>query len=233
VYDPPLRPVRDLFRRRSKLVSHRTAFCLSFKGLYARTTGQPMPLETLKRMEPKESIKLYPHPANQLIAKLPLEHITGLDGSIGLIAKAVLGCAHELPLYEKRLTLPGVGKLLGLTITREVGDIKRFKTDGDFASYGRAVDARRWSNGKPKGENNAKGGNKYWSWALVEAAHAARRVDEHGRCWYNRKQAKTNTMVATKALARKLAKAAWQVLRKATDYDASRMFPELALKKKG
>ena len=40
VYDPKLRPVRDLFRRRSGLVHQRTALLLSFKSLYTRTTGQ-------------------------------------------------------------------------------------------------------------------------------------------------------------------------------------------------
>jgi hypothetical protein len=39
-------------------------------------------------------------------------------------------------------------------------------------------------------------------------------------------------VLATKALACKLAKAAWHVMARETDYDASRMFPELASKKK-
>ena len=115
-----------------------------------------------------------------------------------------------------------------MTITMEVGDIKRFKTDGDFASYCRTVDSRRLSNGKQKGENNQKCGNRYLSWAFVEAAHFARRADDACRRWYDRKKAKTSTVLATKALACKLAKAAWHIMSKQTDYDASRMFPELA-----
>ena len=125
-----------------------------------------------------------------------------------------------------------MGKILGMTITMEVGEIARFKTDGDFASYCRAVDSRRLSNGKQKGENNQKCGNKYLSWAFVEAAHFAKRSDENCRRWYDRKKAKTSTALATKALACKLAKAAWHVMAKKTDYDATRMFPELALKNK-
>ena len=232
IYDAELRPVRDLLRRRTNLVHQRTALFLSFKSLYARTTGQTMPLATLKSMEPKEAKSLYEHPANQLIAKIQLEHIGALDRSISLIEKAVLASARELPLYEKLLTLPGIGKILGMTITMEVGDIARFKSDGDFASYCRAVDSRRMSNGKQKGENNQKCGNKYLSWAFVEAANFAKRSDEHCRRWYDRKKAKTSVVLATKALACKLAKAAWHVMAHQTDYDASRMFPELALKKK-
>jgi transposase len=191
-----------------------------------------MPLKQLKGMEPKEAKSLYEHPANQLIAKIQLEHIAALERSISLIEKGVLGCAREIPLYEKLLTIPGIGKILGMTITMEVGDIGRFKTDGDFASYCRAVDSRRLSNGKQKGENNQKCGNKYLSWAFVEAANFARRYDEHCRRWYDRKAAKTSTVLATKALACKLAKAAWHVMAHQTNYDASRMFPELAPKQK-
>jgi transposase len=231
VYDAQLRPMRDLLRRRTNLVHQRTGLFLSFKSLYARTTGQPMPLKTLKSMEPKEAKDLYEHPANQLIAQVQLEHIEALDRSICRIEKVVLACARALPLYEKLLTLPGIGKILGMTITMEVGDIARFKTDGDFASYCRAVDSRRLSNGKQKGENNQKCGNKYLSWAFVEAANFARRYDEHCRRWYDRKKAKTSTVLATKALACKLAKAAWHVMAKNADYDATRMFPELAPKK--
>jgi len=232
IYDAELRPVRDLLRRRTKLVQQRTALFLSFKSLYARTTGQVMPLKTLKNMEPKEGKELYEHPANQLIAQVELEHIAALDRSISRIEKAVLGCAREIVLYEKLVSLPGIGKILGMTITMEVGEIGRFKSDGDFASYCRAVDSRRLSNGKQKGQNNQKCGNRYLSWAFVEAANFAKRSDENCRRWYDRKKAKTSTVLATKALACKLAKAAWHVMAKKTNYDATRMFPELAPKKK-
>ena len=189
IYEAPLRPVRDLLRRRTNLVHQRTALLLSFKSLYARTTGATMPLQRLKALTPSEAPQLYEHPANQLIAQVQVEHIAALEQSIQRIEQAVLGCARELPLYEKLLTLPGVGRILGMTITLEVGDIARFPSDGDFASYCRTVDSRRLSNGKQKGENNAKCGNKYLSWAFVEAAHFARRSDENCRRWYDRKQA--------------------------------------------
>ena len=112
----------------------------------------------------------------------------------------------------------------------EVGDIERFQSDGDFASYCRMVDAKRLSNGKCKADNNQKCGNKYLAWAFVEAANFARRYDEACRRWYDRKAAKTSSVIATKALGCKLAKAAWHVMKGQTDYDAKRMFPELAVK---
>jgi len=224
IYDAQLRPVRDLLRRRLGLVHQRTSLMLSSKSLYTRTTGQEMALSRLKGLEVKEAQKLYEHPANQLIAGMQIKHIEQLTESIEKIEKAVMGCARELPYYAKLETLPGVGRILAMTITMEVGEIKRFADPGRFASYCRTVEAQRTSNSKKKGENNSKCGNKYLAWAWVEAANFARRYDEQCRKWFDRKAAKTSKVIATKALACKLAKAAWYLMAEGTDYDPKRMF---------
>ena len=224
IYDAQRRPARDLLRRRLSLVRQRTALILSFKGLYARTTGGELALREVKSMEPAQGAKLYEHPANQLIATVQLRHITQLGESIGTIEKAVLKCSRELPYYTKLTTLPGIGSILGMTITMEVGDIKRFAGPGHFASYCRTVAAQRLSNEKKKGDNNSKCGNKYLSWAFIEAAQFAKRGDKQCRRWFDRKAAKTGSTVATKALACKLSKAAWYVMAEDTTYDPQRMF---------
>jgi len=231
IYDAELRPVRDLLRRRLLLVHQRTALMLSFKSLYTRTTGQEMTLSGLKELEIKEAQELYDHPANQMIAGMQIKHIDHLSESIEKIEKAVLASARELPFYSKLTSLPGVGRILGMTITMEVGDIKRFADAGNFASYCRTVAAQRTSNSKKKGENNSKCGNKYLAWAFVEAANFARRYDEQCRQWSDRKAAKTSKVIATKALACKLAKAAWYVMSQGSDYDAERMFGQPATAK--
>jgi transposase len=231
VYDPALRPVRDLLRRRMHLVQQRTALIISFQSLFSRTTGGKLLLNETKKMPLEDAGKLYVHPANQLVARVQMEHIQRLGQSIKRIERAVLGYAREIPLYQKLVTIPGIGKILGMTITMEVGDISRFKTDGDFASYCRLVDARHLSNGKQKAENNRKCGNKYLSWAFVEAANFARRRDEDCRRWHDRKAAKRMKVIATKALACKLAKAAWHTMAHQCPYDPARMFPELAMKR--
>jgi transposase len=159
-----------------------------------------------------------------MIAGMQIKHIEQLTESIEKIEKAVLGSARELPYYAKLATLPGVGRILGMTITMEVGDIKRFAEPGHFASYCRTVEAKRMSNHKKKGENNSKCGNKYLAWAFVEAANFARRYDEQCRKWFDRKVARTSNIIATKALACKLAKAAWYLMAEGTDYDPKRMF---------
>jgi transposase len=228
VYDAAQKPVRDLLRRRISLVQQRTALMLSFKSLFTRTTGGAMPLGRLKELGVAEAQELYAHPANQLIAGVQIEHIEQLNASIARLEKAVLKVAQTQPCYPRLKTLPGVGVILGLTMTMEIGDIKRFAGPGEFASYCRTVRAQRTSNDKKKGENNRKCGNKYLAWAFVEAANFARRHDAPCRKWFDRKAARTNSIIATKALACKLAKAAWFLIAEDEDYDGRRVFPQLA-----
>ena len=118
----------------------------------------------------------------------------------------------------------GIGEILSLTIMYEAAGIARFASAGDFASYARCVDATRTSNGKKKSENNGKNGNRYLAWAFVEAAHFAVRSYPEAKRYYDRKSAKTNTIVATKAIAHKLARACFYVLRDQVPFDPKRVF---------
>jgi transposase len=95
---------------------------------------------------------------------------------------------------------------------------------GQFASYARCVDSRRLSNGKKKGEGNRKNGNKYLAWAFVEASHHAVRCNERIRRFAQRKKAKVNGIVATKAVAHKLARACYHVLKDQVPFDSARAF---------
>jgi len=111
-----------------------------------------------------------------------------------------------------------------MTLTMEVGDLQRFTEPGHFASYCWTVAAKRMCNRKQKGTNNSKCGNKYLARAFVEAANSAKRYDVQCRQWYDRKAAKTSNVIATKAQACMLAKAAWYLMAESTDYDPHRMF---------
>ena len=68
--------------------------------------------------------------------RLQVEHRVAVPGAVRLLASGPqsLACAREIPLHENLLTLPSIGRILELTITMEVGDTRRFPTDGDFAS---------------------------------------------------------------------------------------------------
>jgi transposase len=225
ICDRQLRPVRDLLRRRMGLVQKRTSLMLSLGSLYTRMTGQQLPQNEIKKLEADDAKDLFDDPSDQLISEVQLKLLEQFDLSIAQIQSALLKRARKMSTYKVLQSIPGIGIILGMTISLETVDPKRFPSAGDFASYSRCVDSRRVSNGKKKGENNAKCGNKYLAWAFVEAANFAKRYDLQCRRFYDRKAAQTNSVVATKALACKLAKAAWHMMRENTEYDAARIFP--------
>ena len=113
---------------------------------------------------------------------------------------------------------------MAMTIMYEAGSISRFNRVGEFASYARCVGSSRWSNGSKKGAGNKKNGNKYLAWAFMEAAHFCIRYNERVRRFYHRKKAKRHVMVALKAVAHKLARASYHMLKSQTDFDEARAF---------
>ena len=225
ICDREVRPVRDLLRRRMGLVHKRTSLILSLKSLHTRMTGRDLGTGRIKALEPRDAQTLFEHPADRLIARVDVQLIGQLEQSIKAIEALVLGEVKGQPEYQVLQTLPGVGKILGMTIALETVDPKRFASAGDYASYCRCVDSRRMSNGRKKGENNGKCGNKYLGWAFVEAANFAQRNDAACRRFYDRKKGQVNGIVATKALACKLAKAAWHMMSGNVAYDGARVFP--------
>jgi transposase len=85
-------------------------------------------------------------------------------------------------------------------------------------------DLARRHDDKSKGRGNKKNGNKYLSWAFSEAAEFASRYDDKARAFYNRKLKKSNFMVAHMALAHKLARAAYYIMRDHVPYMPDKLF---------
>ena len=165
---------------------------------------------------------------------LPEEVALAIKANVAVIATL----SAQIEFLEKRLqekvgarmeyglltSVPGVGQVLATMILLETGPIERFANVGNFASYARCVDSVRTSNGKKKGEGNTKNGNKYLAWAFVEAANFALRYCAEAKRFYERKKAKTNNVVAIKALAHKLARACFHILKERKPFDVTRCF---------
>jgi transposase len=224
IYPKDARGVRDLLRKRSQLVRHRTAHLLSIQSLFARNRGQSLSGNLVKRLSEAEVEKLLPEPDLALAVKSNLRVMRCLEEEIKKLEKVVKARVRLEPAFRSLLTLPGVGSTLGLTVMLEAGDIGRFRRVGCFSSYSRCVRSIKLTNGKKKGEGNRKNGNKYLAWAFVEAAHFAIRYSPHIQRFYERKRAKTNTVVAVKAVAHKLARAAYFVLRDQVPFDVMKAF---------
>ncbi len=224
IYPPAERAVRDLLRKRATLVQQRTANVLSVQNLEARNRGTKISSKEVKRLTGARVDEMYENEDLALALTTTVKVIDTLTEQTRLIERTVLAKARLRPEFKLLLTVWGIGEILGLTIMYEAGEMSRFAGPGNFASYSRCVDAKRLSNGKKKADNNAKNGNKYLAWAFVEAAHFAVEHYPEAKRFHDKKAAKTNGMVAIKALAHKLARAAFHVLRDQKPFDPKKLF---------
>ena len=227
IYPKAERPVRDMLRRRMLVVRQATQMLLSLQSMVIRHTGQEVGAAKLQGWTLSEVRTTFLDPYSQQTATAMLELLGEQRRIQHSLEKQVLAVAKPTGSFQRLLTLPGVGNILGLTIGLETGPIARFASAGDYASYCRAVNSRCQSDGKNKGENNRKNGNKYLGWAYVEAAHFAQRYSPRVQGWFASKTARAGRVVAVKALACKLAKAAYYVLRDGVDFDENKLFGQV------
>jgi transposase len=224
ILPPEHRVIRDLARKRMQLVQSRTSHILAIENIVVRQRGMKINSNQTKRLT-ADAVDKMELPADvRLAIKSNLAVIITLSEQIVLLEKRLHEELGERSEYGLLTSVPGVGRTLAAIILLEAGPVDRFAAVGNFASYARCVDSRHTSNGKKKGEGNTKNGNKYLAWAFVEAANSALRFCAEAKRFYERKKVKTNTAVATKALAHKLARACYHILKEKKPFDVARCF---------
>lgn len=224
ILPPEQRAVRDLARKRMQLVRSRTAHILAVENITARQYGTRLGSHQVKRLT-AAAVDQMPLSAEVALAvKANVAVIGTLSEQIAVLEKRLQEKVGARAEYGLLTSVPGIGQVLATTILLETGPIERFAAAGNFASYARCVDSVHTSNGKKKGEGNTKNGNKYLAWAFVEAANFARRYCAEAKRFYERKKAKTNNVVAIKALAHKLARACFHMLKERQPFDVTRCF---------
>jgi transposase len=224
IYPKEERAVRDLLRKRSQLVHQKTANLLSVQNLYTRNTGLSISANRIKKLTLEQVDGLFTMGDVGLAVKANLSVMRCLEAEIKSLEQVVKERVKLKPAFRYLLTVSGIGQTLALTIMLETGDIRRFPRVGNFASYCRCVGSEKLSNGKRKGKGNTKNGNKYLSWAFVEAANFAIRYEPLIARFYQRKKAKTHGVVAIKAVAHKLSRACYYVMRDEVPFDVGRAF---------
>lgn len=224
IYPKETRAVRDLLRRRLLYVHEKTTHILSLQSMIVRNLGSRLSGNNIKKLKLDDIQKMFD---SEYLAFTAIKHIETIDflkKAIKDIEKKVLAMASLKKEFELLKTIPGIGVILALTIMLEVGDINRFEKVGNYSSYCRCVRSDKESNGKKKGENNKKNGNKYLSWAYVEAANFSIRYSPEAQRFYQKKKAKRNGIVAIKAVSNKIARASYYIMRDQVPYDEKKLF---------
>jgi transposase len=225
IYPKEDRPVRDLLRQRSYMVKQRTALMLRLQNIILRSSGVRLGGNKLKQLGGNGQHLQVGESAEENIAiAASKETIDHLSAQIRRLEVAVESRCRGTGSFEQLQTIPGVGRILAMTISKETGPVNRFQNVGNYTSYCRKVPTVWTSNEKRKGSGNRKNGNKYLAWAFSEAAEFAKRYDSKAKAFYGRKAAKKNFMVAHNALSHKLARAAYYIMRDGVCFDSEKLF---------
>lgn len=171
-YPQETRSTRDLLRRRTYIMRHGS----ELKAHVVNTDSQynlPAQSLNLKNVSAREGLRhYYEDPIVQRMIVLDINildcYIRELKHVEGFIEKKAK--QHYGALLNIVRTFPGIGQILALTILYEIGDIQRFPTVQNFASYSRLVKCKAESAGKMYGTSGNKIGNGYLKWAFSEAA---------------------------------------------------------------
>lgn len=127
IYPKEDRPLRDLLRKRFHLVKLRTSLIISLKNILSRNFGLQMGSSRIKSESLDTFISGLPEGDNViLVVRTSKASIDFLTVQIHEVESAVLKQAKNNPFYAKLLELPGVGKILALTIQLETGPVDRF-----------------------------------------------------------------------------------------------------------
>jgi transposase len=127
---------------------------------------------------------------------------------------------RELELLQ---TLPGVGFILAMVILVEIGDINRFPSAPQLASYAGATPRVHASGDKTRYGRVRPDVNRYLKWAYVEAGNSVCRTQRfhpysHVTQLYFRIRQRKGHQRAVGAVARHLAEATYWILKKGEGY---------------
>lgn len=227
IYPKEQRGLRELLRKRLLMVRQQTTTLLRIQGTITRYENVKLSSAKIKGSKDKDELQVLKYIKDENVStavQSQLKILHCIIDQIDIVEKNILSKIKNHDIFKLLQTIPGVGKVLAMTIMLEIGEIKRFADVGNFSSYCRCVESKRISNEKKKGENNRKNGNPYLGWAFIEATHhAIRHYAEIKKC-YQRKLAKKNEIVALKTIANKLSRATYFVLRDGVEFDMQKSF---------
>ena len=224
VYPRGMRATRDLLRRRLLFVRRRselfTHIRMTFHQLNLPAPGGPF-------HQPRNRIGLaeeVPDPVVRATIEADLALATRLDEIIRSLEHTIRQRAKiDDPQTFKRLqTIPGVGRILALTILYELHTVSRFPRVQDFLSYARLVKSQKSSAGKVTGTSGAKIGNAHLKWAYSEAAVLFLQKNPRGQHLIHRLRSKHGRGKALSILAARLGRASYYMLRRSTAFDMDR-----------
>ena len=223
-YPAEMRATRDLMRRRLLFVRQRGSLLAHIQITHHQYNVDPPGKRITYRANRQGLGEGFSDPSLRQTIATDLALADHFEVVIGELELTVLRQArvHDPNAFALLTSVPGIGKILALTILYEIHDVSRFPSVRDFASYSRLVKCERSSAGKSLGTGGNKIGNAYLKWAFSEAAVLFIAKSEQGRTLLKRLERKYGKPKALSVLAHKLGRTVYFMLARKQAFDPQR-----------
>jgi transposase len=221
VYPPEMRSTRDLLRRRLHLVRKRGQLLAHIQNTNYQCNLPDFGGRIAYKSNRVAIAARFQDPSVRKSIEVDLELLEHYDRLITALELYIVRTAkrHDPDSFHRLRSIPGIGKVLALTLLYEIHDIHRFPTVQDFASYCRLVRCAKESAGKRFGTSGKKIGNVHLKWAFSEAAVLFLRQNPEGKKLLARLERKHRKGKALSILAHKLGRAAYHLLTRDRVFD--------------
>ena len=205
--------LRARVRCRHTLVHQRTEWQQRMHSvLYHHGVPRSRKLLTLANRDRIAAVKLPAAAREQLT--IALEMIDAIEVQIGPVDLALRAYARKQPGCRTLIDqIYGIGPLTSVTLLAELGDTRRFHNSRDAVRYA-GLDVTVYQSDQHRAAGHlSRQGPPALRWALYEAAQAARRPGSPDRPYYRQLADRIGGNRACVAIARKLLKRSYHLLR--------------------
>jgi transposase len=222
--------IQAVHRVRASLISERTAKANQLRGLvYEYGLVAPREISSLRRAIPvwlEDATNGLSARFKVLLAAL-YGDLRWLDERVRELDREIAAIGRQNEAVKRIEQLRGIGPLTASALVAMVGDGRQFKNGRQLAVALGLTPAQHSTGGKEKQLGISKRGDKYIRTLLIHGARAALRTapgktDRLSR-WVVALAARSHPNVAATALANKMARVAWAMLRHGTNYEPERI----------
>lgn len=223
VYPHEMRGTRDLLRRRGAIVQRRSSTLAHVQIVNHQQNLPAFEKKISYRANRDGVVERFEGDSVQRMIELDVELINFYDEQIKRLDLYLEQHAKidDPDTFYRLQSIPGVGRILAMTILYEVHDMRRFPRVGDFLSYARLVKGSNESAGKQYAATGKKIGNPHLKWAFSEAVALVKRQLPAAKDFAERIECKHNKARANSLLAAKLGRAVYWMWRRKTAFDTN------------
>lgn len=224
-YPAQLRATRDLLRRRTHFVRIKAQTLTHLQIVNHQHNFDPFPQKINYKSNRSELSQRFENPSVKASVELDVRLADFLHDEIRKLELHIEQSAKiDDPQSLFRLqTIPGVGRILAMTMLYEIHTINRFSTVGQFLSYCRLVKGSHTSAGKSYGSPGNKIGNAHLKWAFSEAVPLLKRCSPAASDFVDRIEKKRGKARAFSYLAVKLGRAVYYMLKRGEAFELDRL----------